>query len=142
MCRRGRPVLLAALVAVVGALVASLLTGGRLGGWPLAVVGVGVLPFLLMAWGADPPAGGPRRARTAILVLGALWVTGCLAAVFVLADAETAWTLFGLPAQLAVLLALLALVPLLLLGLGHAWTFGDDAEGPEGTDLPRHGSGG
>jgi len=124
----GRKAVLAGLATTVLALAGSLTTAGRLGGWPLAVAAVGVLPFLLMAWGADPASGHRRRARTVVLRLAALWVTGCLAAVFLLAG-ETApsWTLLGLPPQLAVLLLLLVVGPLLLLGLGHALTFEDDS---------------
>lgn len=141
--RAGRPLfwarraLLAGLIAAVLGLTASLATAGRLGGWPLAVTAVGALPFLLMAWGAEPAAGGRGRARAVVLALGALWVTGCLAAVFLLAGHEAEWTLLGLPARLAVLLLLLGVAPLPLLGIAHAMTFGEDAapaNGPPGSE--------
>lgn len=128
----GRRLLLTGLTAVTLALAASLVSAGRLGGWPLAVAAVGAFPFLLMAWGAGPAAGRRGRARGLVLALGALWVTGCLAAVFLLAGREAAWTLLGLPAHLAVLLLLLGVAPLPLLGIAHAMTFGEDAAPPNG----------
>jgi hypothetical protein len=131
--------LLAGVGVVVLALAVSLVTAGRLGGWPLAVTAVGVLPFLLMAWGAERASGSRRRARTIVLSLGALWVTGCLAAVFLLAGREPAWTLLGLPAQLAVLLLLLGVAPLLLLGLGHAAIFEDEPPPAVGASGSPHG---
>jgi putative copper export protein len=75
--------------------------------------------------------------RAVVLAIGAFWVTGCLATVFVLAGREsTWWTPYGLPTQLAVLLLLLGVAPLLLLGLVHALTFEDepDAEPSSGED--------
>jgi hypothetical protein len=135
----GRCALLTGLIATTAVLFASLATAGRLGGWPLAAVGVGVLPFLLMAWGADPASGHRRTVRGVILWLGALWVTGCLGAVFLLAgETAPAWTFLGLPAQLAALLLLLGLGPFLLLGLGYAATFEDEPPDRAADSDPRH----
>jgi len=137
--RPGRRTLLAGLSAAVLALAASLATAGRLGGWALAVLAVGVLPFLLMAWGAEPVSGRRRSVRGFVLWLGAFWVTGCLGAVFLLAgEAAPAWTLLGLPPQLAVLLLFLGLGPLLLLGLGYAAIFEDEPPARGVDSDPRH----
>lgn len=124
--RRGRPRLLGALAATIVALVVSLGTAGGFGGRPLAVAAVGTLPFLLMAWGGDRAGGRRGRVRALVLVAGALWVTAGLGAVFLLSGRRATWTLLGLPAQLAVLLVVLGVAPLLFLGVGYALTFGDE----------------
>lgn len=111
------------LALCAGLVLAGQLPVGAAGAWLSAVGIAGTVPALILIGVAGVRSRARRRAMLVVAVLGAVLVASCAGLVAISSRGGGGLAGGGGGLGLAVLLAGVWLVPLLVVALGHAWSF-------------------